>query len=114
MGCRRRVPRGPPMLGYAALAAPSGLAGGSPFMQASANNPDRGLFWGRGETDGIARFYAYQQVEGYPLYVAYGIPTRDVLASWLGNLVNYSLFAVPASLALFGMTLLAARQIRRH
>jgi two-component system NtrC family sensor kinase len=37
-----------------------------------------------------------------------------VLASWLANLVNYSLFAVPASLALFGMTLLAARQIRRH
>ena len=99
---------------YPALAAPSGLAGGSPFMQAIANNPDRGLFWGRGETDGIARFYAYQQVEGYPLYVAYGIPTRDVLASWLGNLVNYSLFAVPASLALFGMTLLAARQMRRH
>ena len=99
---------------YPTLAAPSELTGGSPFMQAITNNPDRGLFWGRGETDGIARFYAYQQVEGYPLYVAYGIPTRDVLASWLGNLVNYSLFAVPASLALFGMTLLAARQMRRH
>jgi len=99
---------------YPTLAAPSELAAGSPFMQAIANRPDRGLFRGRGETDGIARFYAYQRVEGYPLYVAYGIPTRDVLASWLGNLVNYSLFAVPASLALFGMTLLAARQIRRH
>ena len=34
--------------------------------------------------------------------------------SWLANLVNYSLFAVPASLALFGMTLLAVRQIQRH
>ena len=99
---------------YPALPAPSALARGSPFMQAIAGNPDRGLFWGRGETDGIERFYAYQRVEGYPLYVAYGIPKRDVLASWLGNLVNYSLFAVPASLALFGMTLLAARQIQRH
>jgi two-component system NtrC family sensor kinase len=99
---------------YPALPAPSVLARGSAFMQAIASNPDRGLFWGRGETDGIDRFFAYQGVEGYPLYVAYGIPRKDVLASWLANLVNYSLFAVPASLALFGMTLLAARQIQRH
>jgi signal transduction histidine kinase len=83
-------------------------------MQAIASNPDRGLFWGRGETDGIERFYGYQRIEGYPLYVAYGIPKNDVLASWLANLFNYSLFAVPASLALFGMTLLAVRQIQRR
>jgi two-component system, NtrC family, sensor kinase len=96
------------------LSAPPVLARDSPFMQAIARNPDRGLFGGRGETDGTERFFAYQRIEGYPLYVAYGIPRKDVLASWLANLVNYSLFAVPASLALFGMTLLATRQIQRH
>jgi two-component system, NtrC family, sensor kinase len=99
---------------YPALSAPSVLAQDSPFMQAIASNPDHGLFGGRGETDGIERFFAYERVEGYPLYVAYGIPKRDVLHSWLANLVNYSLFAVPASLALFGMTFLAVRQIQRH
>ena len=99
---------------YPTLPAPSRLARSSPFMQAIASNPDRGLFWGRGETDGIERFYGYQRIEGYPLYVAYGIPKNDVLASWLANLFNYSLFAVPASLALFGMTLLAVRQIQRR
>jgi two-component system NtrC family sensor kinase len=99
---------------YPALSAPPVLAPDSPFMQAIARNPDRGWFGGRGETDGIERFFAYQRVEGYPLYVAYGIPRKDVLHSWLANLVNYSLFAVPASLALFGMTLLAVRQIQRH
>ena len=99
---------------YPTLPAPSLLARGSPFMRAIASSPDRGLFWGRGETDGIERFYGYQRIEGYPLYVAYGIPRNDVRASWLANLVNYSLFAVPASLALFGMTLLAVRQIQRH
>src|ERR1700736_1365104 len=86
----------------------------SPFMQSIAAKPERGLFWGRGETEGIERFFAYQRVEGYPLYVTYGVPRQDVLASWLANLVSYSLFAVPASLALFGMTLLAVRQIQRH
>jgi two-component system NtrC family sensor kinase len=99
---------------YPALSAPPVLARDSPFMQAIASNPDRGWFGGRGETDGVERFFAYQRVEGYPLYVAYGVPKRDVLHSWLANLVNYSLFAVPASLALFGMTLLAVRQIQRH
>jgi two-component system NtrC family sensor kinase len=99
---------------YPTLAAPPVPARDSPFMRAIASNPDRGVFGGRGETDGIERIFAYQRIEGYPLYVAYGLPRKDVLASWLANLVNYSLFAVPASLALFGMTLLAARQIRRH
>jgi len=99
---------------YPALPTPSLLSQDSPFMQAIGDKPDRGLFSGRGETDGIERFFAYQRIEGYPLYVAYGIPRKDVLHSWLGNLVNYSLFAVPASLALFGMTLLAVRQIQRH
>jgi len=99
---------------YPGLSTPSILARDSPFMQAIASNPDRGWFGGRGETDGVERFFAYQRVEGYPLYVAYGIPRKDVLHSWLANLVNYSLFALPASLALFGMTLLAVRQIQRH
>jgi len=99
---------------YPTLPAPLVFPRGSPFMRAIATVPDRGLFWGRGESDGIERFYAYQRIEGYPLYVAYGIPREDVLAAWLANLVNYSLFAVPASLALFGMTLLAVRQIQRH
>ncbi len=99
---------------YPALSAPPVLARDTPFMRAIASNPDRGWFGGRGETDGIERFFAYQRVEDYPLYVAYGIPKKDVLHSWLANLVNYSLFAVPASLALFGMTLLAVRQIQRH
>jgi two-component system NtrC family sensor kinase len=99
---------------YPPLPASLVLPRASPFMRAIAGNSDRGLFWGRGETDGNERLYGYQRIEGYPLYVAYGIPRNDVLASWLANLVNYSLFAIPASLALFGMTLLAVRQIQRH
>jgi len=99
---------------YPELSAPRVLPRDSPFMQSIAARPDRGFFRGRGETDGTARFFAYQRIEGHPLYVTYGIPRQDVLASWLANLVDYSLFAVPASLALFGMTLLAVRQIQRH
>ena len=98
---------------YPPLPPPVALSHDSRFMQAIAIRPDRGLFWGRGDVDGIERFYGYQRIEGYPLYVAFGIPMQGVLASWRANLVNYSLFAVPASFALFGMTWLAARQIQR-
>jgi two-component system, NtrC family, sensor kinase len=98
---------------YPPLPPPVALSLDSRFMQAIAVRPDRGLLWGRGQLDGIERFYGYRRIEGYPLYVAFGIPMRGVLASWRGNLVNYSLFAVPASFALFGMTWLAARQIQR-
>jgi two-component system, NtrC family, sensor kinase len=85
-----------------------------PIMQAIARNPDRGLFWGRGGTDGIERLFGYQRIEGYPLYVAFGIPTRGVLAAWRANLVDYLLFAVPASLGLFCMTLFAVRQLQQQ
>jgi two-component system NtrC family sensor kinase len=98
---------------YPPLPPPLVLPPDSRFMQAIAVRPDRGAFWGRGDLDGIERFYGYQRVEGYPLYVAFGIPMHGVLESWRANLVNYSLFAVPASFALFGMTWLAARQIQR-
>src|SRR5262249_53439225 len=99
---------------YPPLPAPLVLPPDSPFMRAIAEMPEQGLFRGRGESDGIRRFYAYQRVEDYPLYVAFGIPRGDVFASWRANLVDYSLFVVPASLALFGMTWLAVRQIQRH
>ncbi|MBV8335933.1 MAG: hybrid sensor histidine kinase/response regulator [Alphaproteobacteria bacterium] len=99
---------------YPAPPFPYVLPRNSPFMQTIAIRPDSGSFWSKGVSDGVARFYAYQRVEGYPLYVTFGIPRRGMLASWWANLINYSLFAVPASLALFGMTWLAVRQIQRH
>ena len=83
-------------------------------MKAIAAEPDRGLFRGRGETDGIERLFAYQQINEYPLYVIFGIPKRGILASWRANLVDYLLFAVPASLGLFCMTLFAVRQLQQQ
>src|SRR5207244_2072376 len=99
---------------YPTMSATQILARDSPFMQAIAGKPDHGLFWGRGQTDGTERIFAYEKIEGFPLYVAYGIPRGDLLVPWLANLLDYSLFAIPASLALFAMTLLAIRHIQRN
>jgi two-component system, NtrC family, sensor kinase len=86
----------------------------APVMRAIAAQPDEGSFWGSGAIDGVRRLFGYQRIGGYPLYVVFGIPSRDILAAWRGNLVDYLLFAVPASLGLFCMTLFAVRQLQRQ
>ncbi|MBV8504663.1 MAG: hypothetical protein JOZ11_02435, partial [Alphaproteobacteria bacterium] len=99
---------------YPPLAGPRVFSSETPVMRAVAAEPDRGLFWGRGGLDGIERLFGYQRIGEYPLYVAFGIPRQGVLALWRGNLVDYLLFAVPASLGLFCMTLFAVRQLQRQ
>ena len=96
------------------LRNPRVFSSDTPVMQAIAAEPDRGLFWGRGGIDGIKRLFGYQRVGGYPLYVAFGIPMQGVLAQWRANLVDYLLFAIPASLGLFCMTLFAVRQLQQQ
>ena len=86
----------------------------TPVMQAIAVAPDHGSFRGRGATDGIRRVFAYERIGGYPLYVVFGIPVRDILGAWRANLVDYLWFAVPASLGLFCMTLFAVRQLQQQ
>jgi len=84
------------------------------FMRAIAAAPDGTPFRAASTEDGTTRIYALHRLSGFPVEVAYGVAIRDVLSAWRANLVNYLLFAVPASLALFGMTWLAARQIQRE
>jgi two-component system NtrC family sensor kinase len=99
---------------YPPLPTPRVFSPETPVMRAIAAEPDRGLFWGRGGIDGIQRLFAYQRIGDYPLYVAFGIPMRGVLAQWRANLVDYLLFAIPASLGLFCMTLFAVRQLQQQ
>src|ERR1700730_8783964 len=86
----------------------------TPVMRAIAAEPDRGSFWGRGGIDGIERLFGYQRIGEYPLYVAFGIPRQGGLALWRATLVDYLLFAIPASLGLFCMTLFAVRQLQQQ
>ncbi len=85
-----------------------------PFMRAVASARDGSAFRAASPGDGIERIYARYGISGFPVDIVFGLPTRDLLPAWQANLVNYLLFAVPASLALFGMTWLAARQIQRE
>jgi signal transduction histidine kinase len=99
---------------YPPLPSPQVFSSDTPVMRAIAAEPARGLFSGRGGIDGIKRLFGYQRIDGYPLYVAFGIPMQGVLAQWRANLVDYLLFAIPASLGLFCMTMFAVRQLQQQ
>jgi two-component system NtrC family sensor kinase len=86
----------------------------SPFMRALASATDGSTFRVKSARNGIGRVYALHRLSGFPVNVVFGLPARNALPAWRANLVNYLLFAVPASLALFAMTWLATRQIRRE
>jgi two-component system, NtrC family, sensor kinase len=99
---------------YPASSSPFIFSMDSGFMNTIAVDPARGVFSDTAELDGVQRLYGYRRVGDYPIYVVFGIPTRGVIALWRDNLASYSLVAVPASLALFAMTLIAVRQSQRH
>jgi signal transduction histidine kinase len=99
---------------YPPLVAPLVFSSDRPVMRAIATSPDHGVFWSHGGTDGVERLYGYRRIGKYPLYVAFGIPKHGVLARWWANLIDYLLFAVPASLGLLCMTLFAVRQLQRQ
>ncbi|HEU0157431.1 MAG TPA: hypothetical protein VFQ82_15270, partial [Stellaceae bacterium] len=99
---------------YPETAAPAVFRPDGPLMRAISSSLEAGVFRIRSAADGIERISAFRRLPGYPVDVVFGIPVKDVMPSWRANLVNYLLFAVPASIALFGMTLLATRQIQRH
>jgi two-component system NtrC family sensor kinase len=107
-------PDGTLIVGYPSAGPPATFPRDSRLMRAIAATPARGLFRATLTPGGVKRIYAYQRVVGFPLYVVFGIPTEGVLEAWRANLLNYSLFAVPASLALFIMTYLAGRQWQRQ
>ena len=102
------------LMRYPILPGALAFTSDTPVMQAIIAKPDTGLFQGRGGLDGIARLFGYRRLGSYPIYVVFGIPTRGVLAAWQANFVDYLLFAVPASLGLFCMTLFAVRQLQQQ
>ncbi len=102
------------LAGFPDKPAPLTFDPNSPFMRAIAAAADGSPFRTRSAEDGIARVYALHRLPGFPVDIVFGVPVADVLPAWRANLVNYLLFAVPASFALFGMTWLATRQIQRE
>ena len=62
---------------------------------------------GRSSIDGLERITTVRKLERFPVYVAFGIEMRAVLAEWRGHMPDYALFAIPAMIGLVSLSGLA-------
>jgi signal transduction histidine kinase/ActR/RegA family two-component response regulator len=81
------------------------------FMRSIAQN-DRGSFETQSLADGTHRFYAYQKVLPYPVYVSFGLDENVLLTRWLKNLQIYGAILGAASLILLYVSMRALRHAK--
>lgn len=91
---------------------PARLSPANGLMQAIARGAGEGMYRNISQVDGIDRLYAFKRVAPYPVYVTYGVPQSRIMATWRRNMLLYAAFALPATLALVGITSLAIRRAR--
>jgi len=83
------------------------------LMTAVTRDPISGMV--RGEAvDGVDRLLAYHKLDAYPVYATVGRSWHSIVIEW-GNLIaTHLIFGIPATIALFALSLLAARRARRE
>lgn len=103
-----RYPRPPP----AQLAVPAS----NPFFAAVEHSPDHGTYRAKSlvGVDGPMRLYAYDRVQGYPLYIVAGHSLDTIREVWLARMLRYLAGIVPATAALFAVTLVTIGRTRRE
>jgi two-component system NtrC family sensor kinase len=82
-----------------------------PVGETIAHSGD-GLITVTSPSDGIERRLGYQQLAGYPIYVAAGLETSAIRARWLTTIGQHLVFGIPATALLFLLLLMALRRTR--
>ena len=87
------------------------LGANSPFMRAIEASPEGGTYdTDRSAVDGLARIFMFRKLPDLPLYVAVGATQRTIWDIWIRRMASHLIFGVPATLALFGLAILATRR----
>src|SRR5262245_28134123 len=100
--------RNPP-LGTASLVLPQASA----FMRQVREQPESGVFTGRGVADGVERVYAYRRVGNYPVYVSFNTSMGLVWSRWRTLMLPYTLASLLAMALLLAGVALAEQRTRR-
>jgi two-component system NtrC family sensor kinase len=103
--------RYPPIEGPPPMAPPGG-----PFLEAIRTSPDEGIFESRLIVDpsGPGYVFAYNKVDGYPLYVVAGRNRDNIIAAWRRSVESHLVFGVPATVALVAVAWTALVRTRRE
>jgi two-component system NtrC family sensor kinase len=85
------------------------------FMRAIRHAPDRGSFdVVISPFDGAERLYVYRKLPRHGVYVVTGVDKAAVTSMWLTDISRHLIFGVPATLAMFGLGVVALRRTRRE
>jgi signal transduction histidine kinase/CheY-like chemotaxis protein len=83
------------------------------LMTALARDPLSGLTRGNA-ADGVDRLVAYRKLDTYPVYAMVSRSWHSIVIEWRNRVATYLIFGIPATAALFALSLLAARHARRE
>ncbi|MDB5644158.1 MAG: Blue-light-activated protein, partial [Hyphomicrobiales bacterium] len=86
----------------------------APLLRAAALVPERGFYLDSSPVDGVKRLIAYRSLAPWPVYVVAGLDVAQVHGQWLQAMARHMYFGLPATLALFVISLAAIRQARRQ
>jgi two-component system NtrC family sensor kinase len=91
------------------------LPAGGGFMQSIRRAPDHGSFdVAVSSFDGVERMYVYRKLPRHGVYVVTGIDKGAITRMWLSDMSRHLIFGVPATLAMFGLGIVALRRTRRE
>lgn len=83
------------------------------LMTAVARDPTGGML--RGDAvDGVDRLVAYHKLDAYPVYSTVSRSWHSIVIEWRNLIATHLIFGVPATIALFALSLLAARRAKRE
>jgi two-component system NtrC family sensor kinase len=85
----------------------------SPLRLAIAR-ADAGSYRAVSPIDGVERLFAFQKIEGLPVYLGYGVGVSVALGRWHRHLAVYGGFFALAALALTAIAVVAARRAQRE
>jgi signal transduction histidine kinase/CheY-like chemotaxis protein len=79
------------------------------MMTAIARDPMSGMIRGSA-VDGVDRLIAYRKLDAYPVYASVGRSWHSIVVAWWDLMATHLVFGIPATIALFVLSLLAARR----
>lgn len=82
------------------------------LAQAIRTGKERVVFTSISPLDGVERMTAFRSLGRFPVDIALGVPSGEVLAQWFRRLFIYGAFALATSVALGWLCLLARRRTR--
>ena len=93
--------------------APPKLPENSAFDRAMRVQPERGMFVNVSSFDGVERIFAYRKLPRHHVYVATSFAHSTVTRNWVLDVGSHLIFGIPATVAMFGLGLMALRRSQR-